>query len=340
MDPITHGLLGGVTAASLRRRPLSPWIAAAGAVGGMLPDLDVLIRNRENPLLLIEYHRHFTHSLAFIPLGGLIAAFFVWLLTKRRHPFGGVYFAATAGYATHCLLDACTTYGTVLLWPFSERRISWDVISIIDPIMTLVLLLGFLLVLVRRRPLPARIALALALGYLGLGWFQHQRVLEDQARLAVGRGHQIVRGRANPSFGNMVVWRSFYESGGRIYIDALRRLPGGGEKTYPGGALPAFDPAQLKPPPPEGSKLARDLKTYLWFSEGWLGVISNQPWILGDVRFGGLPNDTRSFWNIALWPEAPDRGAERIRFSAVRWENLKILGAMIRGENIPVYGGQ
>ncbi len=40
----------------------------------VIPDMDVLIRSASDPLLAIEYHRHFTHALAFIPVGGLIAA--------------------------------------------------------------------------------------------------------------------------------------------------------------------------------------------------------------------------------------------------------------------------
>src|SRR5690606_29471703 len=51
-----------------------------GALGGMAPDLDVIIRSASDPLLALEYHRHFTHSLAFIPIGGLlVAAPFLWL---------------------------------------------------------------------------------------------------------------------------------------------------------------------------------------------------------------------------------------------------------------------
>ncbi|WP_019218287.1 metal-dependent hydrolase [Legionella tunisiensis] len=50
--------------------------------------------------------------------------------------------AALIGYATHGLLDACTNYGTVLFWPFSERRVYWDLISIIDPFFTVPLVLG------------------------------------------------------------------------------------------------------------------------------------------------------------------------------------------------------
>ena len=43
------------------------------------------------------------------------------------------------------LLDAFTTYGTQLLLPFSNRRVSFDSINIVDPIYTLPLLIGLFL---------------------------------------------------------------------------------------------------------------------------------------------------------------------------------------------------
>ena len=55
-----------------------------------------------------------------------------------------VWFIALLGYGTNGLLDACTTYGTLLLWPFSNARIAWNNVSVIDPLFTLPLL-GFVL---------------------------------------------------------------------------------------------------------------------------------------------------------------------------------------------------
>ena len=94
-----------------------------GVVGALLPDADAVIRSSADPLLYAEFHRHFTHSLALIPVGGLVASL-PWLM--RRAPRGqwrAYLAAATAGYATHGVLDASTSYGTLLLWPFSTVRV-------------------------------------------------------------------------------------------------------------------------------------------------------------------------------------------------------------------------
>ena len=72
MDPCTQGLLGASLSCSLAKNDKLKAAATLGAIGGMAPDLDIFIRSVHDQLLFIEYHRHFTHSLIFIPFGALI----------------------------------------------------------------------------------------------------------------------------------------------------------------------------------------------------------------------------------------------------------------------------
>ena len=60
MDPISQAVVGVTAARSQKKNYLLVILIAASA--GMAPDLDVLINSEKNPLLSIEYHRHFTHS--------------------------------------------------------------------------------------------------------------------------------------------------------------------------------------------------------------------------------------------------------------------------------------
>ena len=164
MDPLTQGLLGAAAAQALVGKQLGGRAWLIGAVGGVLPDADVFIGSAEDPLLAVEVHRQFTHALAFIPVGGAVAGT-PWLLRKKyRYQWKPVLGAAVAGYATHGLLDACTTYGTQLLWPFSSLRVAWNCISIVDPVFTLVLLAGVAGAAWARRRAPAAVALGLGFG--------------------------------------------------------------------------------------------------------------------------------------------------------------------------------
>lgn len=187
MDPLTQGLLGASLPQATARS--GRYAAGAGLMGflaGMAADLDVLIRSSSDPLLFLEYHRQFTHSLIFIPVGGLICALVLHqLLGKRRGlTFRQSWLFCTLGYATHALLDACTTYGTMLLWPFSDARFSWSTISIIDPLFTLPLLVAVVLAGRRGRPLFARLGLLWACLYMVAGLWQRNEAVEMGHALA------------------------------------------------------------------------------------------------------------------------------------------------------------
>ena len=132
MDPLSQAAIGaaasqsGSNASTVRH---AIWI---GALAGMAPDLDVLIQSNTDPLLALEYHRQFTHSLFFVPVGALICACVFYPLVRQRLTFRSVWFFAALGYGTHGLLDACPTYGTQLLWPLTDARVAWHNISVID----------------------------------------------------------------------------------------------------------------------------------------------------------------------------------------------------------------
>ncbi len=139
MDPMTQGVLGASVPQAISHKKHMVAATLFGAISGMSPDLDSLIRSDIDPLLHLEFHRQFSHSLFFIPIGSLICALvFYYLLAKRWEiSFKLTYLFCFLGYATHGLLDSCTSYGTQLLWPFSSERFSWNTISIVDPLFTL-----------------------------------------------------------------------------------------------------------------------------------------------------------------------------------------------------------
>ena len=180
MDPLTQGVLGAALPQATAAR--ARFAASAGLLGflaGMAADLDVLIRSSSDPLLFLEYHRQFTHSLIFVPFGGLFCALILHALLGRRRglSFRQSWLFCTLGYATHALLDACTTYGTMLLWPFSDVRVAWTTISIIDPLFTLPLLFAVVLAGRRSRPLYARLGLLWACFYMALGLWQRNEAV-------------------------------------------------------------------------------------------------------------------------------------------------------------------
>jgi inner membrane protein len=302
MDPVTQGLLGATAASLAADRSRLPAAAVVGALAGMAPDADVLIRSSTDPLLFLEYHRHFTHSLIFIPVGALLCALAFHPLARRWLSFRQSLLFCLLGYATHAVLDACTTYGTQLLWPFSDFRVAWNWISVVDPLFTLPAL-GLLLVALWRRERRVLVAGALWMGlYMGVGVVQHDRAEAAGRALAATRGHDAEDLSAKPSFGNLIVWKTVYAEGGRFHVDAVR--VGFETRAYSGETAERLDLPRHIPWLDPDSQQARDVERFRWFSSDYLAVREGRPDEVVDVRYSLVPNEIDPLWGIRLRRDA------------------------------------
>jgi len=226
MDVITQTVLGATAAGAVLNRKLGRVALLVGGAGGALPDADSVFEYISDPALPWQYHRHFTHALAFVPIGGVLAALPFLLFPKLRAKWKLVLGAGVIGCATHGLLDTCTSFGTHLLWPFTNDRAAWDLVSIIDPVAEIPLWLCALIALAFRSAWASRIGLIWFIGYLITGFVQHERAEAAQQRLAESRGHVIERSRVMPTFANIIVWRSVYEyDAGSMPTPSARPLP-------------------------------------------------------------------------------------------------------------------
>ena len=61
MDPVSQGILGAsFSQSAVQNKKLLGLVGFIGFMSGMAPDLDILIRSQEDPLLFLEFHRQFT----------------------------------------------------------------------------------------------------------------------------------------------------------------------------------------------------------------------------------------------------------------------------------------
>ncbi len=312
MDPVTQGALGAAAAQVCIGHKLGKRTWWLGALGGMAADLDILIRSSSDPLLGLEMHRHFTHSLAFVPVGGLIVAL-PWILRKRHRDSWRLILAATTiGYATHGLLDAFTTYGTLLWWPFSRARVAWNTIGIIDLAYTLPLLVGVVVARVRGRRRPAAIGLFVASTYMLLCGVQAYRAQAAAHRLAASRGHQPTRAEVMPTVLQNKTWRSIYEADGMVYADRIRVPWFGTPLVDDGEYAPTLRPESLDPALREHPDDRRTLEVLMWFSRGWLAQPPDDPSIIGDARYSLDPGKLRPIWGVRV--DATAQPGERVQW--------------------------
>jgi len=299
MDPLSQACLGASLSQSStgdRSKQLSALII--GGLSGMVPDLDVFIRSAEDPLLFLEYHRQFTHSLFFVPFGALICTFLFYLFMKKNLSFKQIYLFSFLGFATHGLLDACTSYGTQLYWPFSNLRVAWNTVSIIDPLFTLPVLLLIFLAVIKKQALYARLSLLYVVLFMSFGLLQKQRAEEMINELAQSRGHQIEKLLAKPSFANRHVWKLMYEHDGRFYVDAVKLL--WRVQLIQGSSVQKLDIERDFPWLSSDSQQAKDIERFRWFSNDFLAVSESDENFIIDARYSFLPNRIESMWGIIL----------------------------------------
>jgi inner membrane protein len=256
MDPPTHGLLGATIAQAGFGRPLGWRGVLAGAGIAMAPDLDVIM-TASGPMGEWLYHRGWTHALWLAPL---LCPAIGWVAARSPEASAPRVRAWTLLFLltmlSHPLLDWCTTYGTQLLAPFSDRRFALDAIAIVDPVYT-VLLLAALAVGARRRfagraaVLTAAMALVSTTAYLGYGFLLNRQaevraraqltaegwhptdvrsyptLLQLYLRRIVARRDDKVRvGWLSLWRPHRVAWESFAEASGPL-VEAARRTEEG-----------------------------------------------------------------------------------------------------------------
>lgn len=283
MDPVTHLASGALLAQAARGRffPKARGFVPACMLVAWLPDIDNLAVGEPGQYLL--HHRGLTHSL----VGGAGLALLAGLtarLCSREYRLGRSCLLAYGLVLLHIFLDLVTSYGTQVLLPFSNARLSLDAVFIIDPFWTLAMLLFvlFSVKLPRKRTYFVLMGLAWILVYplsnLGLGQSLENlyaaRLAREQVRFESVR---FLPDAFTPYFWKVVVQTP--ESYTVTTVTALDFTP-----RHPAETRPRADRALLR----RLGETAPVFATFEWFS-----------------RF---PSQERSI----------EGGRERIRFSDVR----------------------
>jgi inner membrane protein len=163
MDSLSQIVLGAAVGEVLLGKKLGNKAQLLGAIGGTIPDLDVLLSPLfTDEITKLQIHRGYshamlTHLLLAWPLMRLCIGRWNESISPRRW-----YVFWFLVLFTHALLDCCTTYGTQLLLPFSNMLVGFNNITVVDPLWTLPFMLLLLVCLFLRRENPKRIRWAIA----------------------------------------------------------------------------------------------------------------------------------------------------------------------------------
>lgn len=267
MDPVTHGLTGLLLAQAgpARRYGYQATLALVG--GALIPDIDVLW-SPSHDVIALETHRGITHS--FVGAVGLALA--MGLLIRfcgREKRFSVLAGLSLAGIVIgHLFIDLITAYGIQLFLPFSNARPAWDLIFIVDPYLSIPMLLAAAAAWWwrPRRVTVGRVGLGYAAAYLlFLGLSHHQAVMAMENALAA-KGVGASRVAALPVFLHPAKWFAVAEADS-VYLRA--------SVWFPSGRVQFHDPLPtgMKNDLVARSRSIEPVRTYLWFARFPLATV-------------------------------------------------------------------
>ena len=294
MDSLTQIVLGAAVGEAVLGKKIGNKALLYGAIGGTIPDLDVFIGFFTDTITSIELHRGFSHSILFSILLAPILGWFVNKLERNKNlgwkPWAWLFFWSLF---THPLLDAFTTWGTQLFWPF-DMKLAFNSVFVIDPFYTLPFLICCIGVLFskrdsKRRKKFNRFGLIWSTGYLILSlvlkFLAYQKIetkLEKQ-----GIEYENLSTRPSPM--NTILWNANIETKDHYLITdysffdtkplTFQKFPKNRKRSSVISSKP-------------------NVQRLIDISEGWYIIEQkDDQWFFYDLRFGLIPKkDGTSFF--------------------------------------------
>lgn len=170
MDSLTQIVLGAGVGELVLGKKAGNKAMLWGAIAGTVPDLDVFGALFTDPLHAMLNHRGFMHSIVFCALFAPLMGWFIHRVSKNKNISAREWsWLAWWSLVTHPLLDAFTTWGTQLFWPF-EYRVTWNGVFVIDPLYTLPYIVFLILAMRKKKDNPKRFRYAKLGFYLSTGY--------------------------------------------------------------------------------------------------------------------------------------------------------------------------
>ena len=190
---------------------------------------------------------------------------------------------------THPILDCFTAFGTQLFEPFSNYRVSWDNISVADPMYTVWYILFlvptcFLLKTNKKRKTLAWLALSISGVYMIFTLFNKQNVSQIFEKSLAANGIEADRYMTSPSILSNILWNGVAETDSAYYFSNYSLFDK--KEEFINFHKINKDYSML-----DGHENDRAIKILKWFSNGYFNITKNSDengdfWQLNDLRYG------------------------------------------------------
>jgi len=346
VDSITQAALGAAIGEATLGNKIGNRAILWGALFGSIPDLDIIFFPLLDHAQQLEFHRGASHSLLLMVIASLILAkplSKLWKADKVSPTRAGLF--VLLNWLTHVLIDCFTTYGTSVLWPFSNVRIGFNNLFIIDPLYTFPLLISLIWLAFYRnktqRSKRTRIlkwGLCVSSAYVVFSFAMKFYVSSAFDKDLARRGIEFNRRMESPTAFNTLLWRSIAQREDEIWVGYRSVL------DMPSKPIRwTVYPRQKEIITPYANE--REIKTLDWFSQGWWIARPHAQGIwIADMRFG----ETRIYDNrpgmvdsrfMFSWSFEPHRKGERLNNTRPTERNakdaLRRIGHRIIGNSKP-----
>jgi len=300
MDSLTQIVLGAAVGEAVLGEKIGNKAMLYGAIAGTIPDLDVLARFFVDTVTATEWHRGFSHSIFFAIVFAPIFGWLTFKLNKKSEAtFKDWSWLFFLGLFTHPILDAFTTWGTQLFWPF-KTRLAFQNIFVIDPLYTIPFLVFLILALFQKRSSPKRrkynnigliISSTYLIGTLVLKGFAYKQFTNNLTKQNISYNEIDIR----PSPFNTILWTANIETDDAFLI---------GNYSFFDSQPISFSSHSKKHA--LLGKLTTDKKVQrlIEIAEGWYTISQEgKNLIFNDLRFGLIslkPNETRFTFSYNL----------------------------------------
>tara|TARA_R110002074_G_scaffold122612_9_gene257416 strand:- start:53440 stop:54441 length:1002 start_codon:yes stop_codon:yes gene_type:complete len=306
MDSLTQIVLGAAVGEVVLGKKVGNKAMLYGAIAGTIPDLDVITRYFMDTVTATEWHRGFSHSIFFSILFAPVFGWLVWKLNRKEEASWKDWsWLMFWGLFTHPVLDAFTTWGTQLFWPF-KTRLAFQSIFVIDPFYTVPFIIFLILAMLQnrtalKRTRYVRLGLFISCSYLLLTLLLKGITFQKFENALTNQGIEYNQLNTRPAPFNTVLWMANIEL----------------EDAYLMGDYSLFDskPIVFKSYPKNhellGSLKSNDkIKRLILITEGWYTITEkNGQLYFNDLRFGLISmneTDAQFAFSYKLVPNGED----------------------------------
>jgi len=312
MDSLTQIVLGAACGEIVLGKKIGNRALLFGAIGGTIPDLDVFVGRflYGNEIQAMAFHRGFMHSILFAVLTCFVFGWITYKLYNSSKRMGTTtlkdwIYLFFLSIFTHPILDCFTPYGTQLFAPFSEYRVAFNTISVVDPLYTIPFLICLIIMMFyhrtrQKRTLWLKAGIYISSAYLFftvVNKFYVDTVFKKSFKKAEISYHRF---SAQPTIFNNILWYAVAET----------------EKNYHFTFYSLFDTSSISEKIMTIEKQhdlidmnTGNLKTLTWFSNNYFNLSKKEKmgtYKYVDLRYPMLnPEDaTTSVFNFTLFRES------------------------------------